>query len=394
MPTTLARTLDPLAAVQQIRPIIEEHAAHGEADRQVAPEVYEAMRDAGLFRMWVPKAFGGLETDPATAYRVFEDLSAIDGAVGWNLNQHQAVAGLATWLREGLSELFDSPDNIFAGVFWPPGSATEVPGGFRITNHVRFVSGGNRAKWMLAPVIVMDNGAPKIDPETGGPDFVAAIVPMSECTIHDTWRTMGMRATGSNDVTIDDVFVPSERAARVIRVSKERPAALANPFYGILPWPGVQAHAAVPIGIARAAVNRLVDLAQTKVPGFFEVTLRDRGLVQAQAAEAKALVESASVYLGATATAACASVDAGGLTTDQKVAMQLAASNCARSAMQAIGLVHQAAGTSAIRDEAGFEKLFRDANTITQHAAVQTARFESAGKVMFGLAPDWFPFQL
>lgn len=62
--------------------------------------------------------------------------------------------------------------------------------------------------------------------------------------------------------------------------------------------------------------------------------------------------------------------------------------------MLATNLVHQAAGTSAIRNEAGFEKLYRDANTITQHAAVQTARYESAGKVMFGLPTDWFPFNI
>jgi alkylation response protein AidB-like acyl-CoA dehydrogenase len=240
----------------------------------------------------------------------------------------------------------------------------------------------------------MDGGAPKLDPATGGPDFLACFVHMSEATARDTWRTMGMRATGSNDVDVRDVFVPHQRAAHVFAAPAERPPELANPIYGILPWPGVQAHAAVPVGIARAAVNKLVDLAATKVPNFFEVTLRDRGVVQAQAAEARALVDGASAYLATTAAAACDAVAEGRLTMDHKVAMQLAASNCASATMKAIGLVHQAAGTSAIRDEAGFERLFRDANTITQHAAVQTARYESAGKVMFGLQPDWFPFQL
>ena len=79
---------------------------------------------------------------------------------------------------------------------------------------------------------------------------------------------------------------------------------------------------------------------------------------------------------------------------DQKIPLQLSSSFCATATMQAMALVQQAAGTSLIRDEAGFEKLFRDANTIVQHAAVQTGRYESTGKVMFGLPSDWFPFNL
>jgi alkylation response protein AidB-like acyl-CoA dehydrogenase len=270
-----------------------------------------------------------------------------------------------------------------------------VPGGFRVTANVRFASGCHYARWMLVAAVVIVDGQPKLDPVTGAPDFLATFIAMDEGVVRDTWRTLGMRATGSNDVVVEDVFVPAHRAARVFAVPAERPAALASPIYGLVPWLGVQAHAAVPAGIARAAVNKLVALAQTKVPNFFEVTLRDRGVVQAQAAQARATVDAASAYLAATAGEAFDAIASGaGLSTDHKVAMQLAASNCATATMTAMALVHQAAGTSAIRDEAGFEKLFRDANTITQHTAVQTARYESTGKVMFGLPTDWFPFNL
>ena len=391
-PTPIA---DLLSRVESIRPIIEEHAERGEADRQLAPPVYEALRESGLLRLWVPARFGGYETHPAEAYRVFEALSEIDGAVGWNLNQHAAVSGMASWLRDGLDEIYEDPDAVFCGVFWPAGSAIEVAGGFKVSANVRFASGCKYSKWMLVAAVVMDGDQPKIDPETGGPDFLATWINMHEGQIKDTWRTMGMRATGSNDVVVDDVFVPNHRAARVFKVPSERPAALSNPLYGMIPWHGVQAHAAVPVGVARAAVKKLVHLAQTKVPNFFEVTLRDRGVVQAQAAQARALVDGASAYLGSTATAACDAIAAGRpFDNDLKIALQLSASNCASATMAATSLVQQAAGTSAIRDEAGFEKLFRDANTITQHAAVQTARYESTGKVMFGLQSDWFPFNI
>jgi alkylation response protein AidB-like acyl-CoA dehydrogenase len=395
--TTMERTTveNLLEKVEGIRPIIEEHAERGEADRQLAPAVYEALRESGLLRMWVPARYGGLETHPAEAYRVFEALSEIDGAVGWNLNQHAAVSGMASWLRDGLDEIYADPDAVFCGVFWPAGSAIEVPGGYRVSANVRFASGCRYARWMMVPAINMVDGQPKVDPATGAPDFLAMWINMSEGQVKETWRTMGMRATGSNDVAVNEVFVPSQRVAHVFAMPAERPSVLSNPLYGMIPWPGVQAHAAVPVGIARAAVKKLVHLAQTKVPNFFEVTLRDRGVVQAQAAQARATVDAASAYLGATATAACNAIAAGRpLDNDLKIALQLSASKCASAAITATSLVQQAAGTSAIRDEAGFEKLFRDANTITQHAAVQTARYESTGKVMFGLTSDWFPFNL
>jgi len=395
--TTIERTTvdDLFQRVERIRPIIEEHAQRGEANRQLAPQVYEALRDSGLLRLWVPARFGGLEAHPADAYRVFERLSEIDGAAGWNLNQHAAVCGLASWVWDGLDELFANPNAVFCGVFWPAGSAIEVPGGFNVSANVRFASGCAYADWMLVPAIVTENGQPKVDPVTGAPDFLATFIHMGEGEIADTWRTMGMRATGSNDVAVSNVFVPKHRVARVFAMPSNRPSAVSSPLYQMVRWIGVQAHAAVPVGIARAAVNKLIHLAQTKVPNFFEVPIRERGVVQAQAAEAKAIVDAASSYLASSASAAYAAIAAGEpFTNELKVPLQLSSSFCATATMQATSLVHQAAGTSSIRDEAGFEKLYRDANTITQHAAVQTARYESTGKVMFGLPSDWFPFNL
>jgi alkylation response protein AidB-like acyl-CoA dehydrogenase len=394
--TTLDRpaTTDLLARVEDIRPIIEEHAERGEAERKIAPPVYEALRDAGFLRIWVPKAFGGLELHPAEAYPIFEALSAIDGAVGWNLNQHAAVSAIVSWFTDAHTELWDSPDRSFAGVFWPAGAAQEVDGGFRVTATVKFASNSQFADWFLVPAVVMENGQPRIDPETGGPDFLATIVPIGDAQVSDTWHTMGMRATASNDAVVDNVFVPAERAVRVFR-PREVPQEVAGPVYRMLPWPGAQAHAAVPVGIARAAVGKLVKLAETKVPNFYETGLRDRQVAQYQVAEASALVEAASAYLGKTGTDAYDHVSTGApLTVEHKMACQQAVTFAGSATLKAMSLVHQAAGSSGMRQEAGFEKLFRDANTITQHAGLQTARFESVGRIMFGHEPDWFAFQL
>jgi alkylation response protein AidB-like acyl-CoA dehydrogenase len=156
----------------------------------------------------------------------------------------------------------------------------------------------------------------------------------------------------------------------------------------------VHAHAAVPVGIARAALRQAVELAATKVPNFLQVALKDKHVVQADLARARAQLESASVYLRHTMRTAMAAVEAGTFGAEEKISLQLSANHAASAAAEAMRLVHQTVGTTTVRDETGLARRFRDLHTITQHASVQPARWESAGKVMLGLESDWFPFAL
>ena len=391
--TTASPTLDVLARLEAIRPIIEEHATAGELHRDLAPEVFAAFRSSGLLRLAIPRSHGGLELNPVDTAEVFEAIGRIDGSAAWVLNQQYAVALLATWARAGIDELFADPDANFSGVFWPPGAAHKVDGGYRITSKVGFASGCSQAKWFLAPAVVMNGDEPVIDGETGQPDFLATVLPMSELEILDTWNTLGMRATGSNDVIISGVFVPDSRAARIFKLAP-RPAALANPLYALAPWPAITAHAAVPLGIAQAALDRAVELARTKVPNFMQVALQDKGVVQADLARARAVLEAARCYLRDAMAAAVVAVEADQFGTDHKISLQLSANNSAAAAEEAMRIVHRTVGTATVRDEAGMGRRYRDLNTITQHTSIQPARWESVGKVMFGLESDWFPFAL
>jgi len=120
-----------LREVERIRPILEECAAQAESERALPDRAYDAMVDAGLFRMLAPKALGGLELHPVEAYEVVEALARIDSAAAWNLNQSSATAAVAAWLpKEGGEELYArGPDTIFAGGFFPPGPSVRVAGG-------------------------------------------------------------------------------------------------------------------------------------------------------------------------------------------------------------------------------------------------------------------------
>ena len=108
---------DPLREVERIRPTLEECGAQAERDRRLPDAAYDAMLDAGLFRMLAPKAYGGLELHPGPALHVFEALSRIDSSAAWNLNLSAATAVFAAWLpKEGSDEIYArGPDTIFAG---------------------------------------------------------------------------------------------------------------------------------------------------------------------------------------------------------------------------------------------------------------------------------------
>lgn len=384
--------MDVLSNARELRGTIEAYAVQGEAERRLAPEVVAAMREAGLFRMWVPEAFGGLGTDHRHAYQVFEEISAADGSAGWVLNQSAAVSALAAMMSDGGEEIYADPDALFAGALWPPGTATEVDGGFRITNHNAFVSGVSYARWILTGAAVLRDGKAQTLPN-GMPYLITALLDPADTEVVDTWRTMGMRATGSNDVVVTDIFVPAQRTVSLF----DRPPLASwatHPLYQVPPWYGVQAHAATPLGIARAALEKLLVLADTKVPAFFQQPIRTRSLVQAQAAEALGHLEAAMGYLSDSMDQALNAVQTGRYGPKDKARLQISGAHAGRASQRALDLVHQAVGTSGMRDEAGFERLYRDGNTITQHATLQSARFEDAGKVLLGVESEWFPFLL
>jgi indole-3-acetate monooxygenase len=150
--------------------------------------------------------------------------------------------------------------------------------------------------------------------------------------------------------------------------------------------------AAPALGTARAAINALVALATKKTPAYTRSPLAERPLAQMQVARAEALLGAARAYLYEAVGDAFETASQGEfLTPSHKMAIQLVVSHAIRSAADAVDLVHQAAGSSAIRLEQPFERYFRDANVMTQRAFASASRFESVGKLMFGLPTDW-PF--
>jgi alkylation response protein AidB-like acyl-CoA dehydrogenase len=385
-----------LREVEHIRPILEACAAQAESERVLPDAAYDAMLDAGLFRMLAPKAFGGLELHPAQAHRVVEAVAGIDSAAAWNVNQSPGAAAVAAWLpKEGGEELYArGADTIFAGGFFPPGPSVRVEGGWRVTARTPFASGCQRAQWLAVPIVEVADDRSRFDPRTEDPPPLVAFVPRDEVDLLDTWHTSGMRGTWSADVVVDDVFVPDRRVA-FIDLARERAPAFSGPLYGLWPWVSIHGEAAVSIGIAAAAIDELVALATRKKPSYSRIPLHEREMAQHHAGRARGLVDASRAFLGAAISEAYADAERDGRYSEgAKLRCQLAACFGAEACAEAVDLVHEAAGTSAIRLEHGFERHHRDVHALTQHACKSYSRYEDVGKLLFGLPPSFWILDL
>jgi alkylation response protein AidB-like acyl-CoA dehydrogenase len=384
-------TTDLLRKVERLQPLIREHAAAAEANRRLSSEVYDAMYEAGLFGMLAPRAYGGLEVHPVEAMRVWEAVGRADPAAGWNLSMLQVIANFAAWLpAAGVRELFRDGIPTVAGGFNPPAAATRVEGGWRITGQIPFGSGCHNTRWLVMPAVEMDGDQPRVDPATGQPAPFAVLFPRTAATILDTWHTMGMRGTGSTDYAVRDLFVPAHLTLPVGPLTNPAPG-FEGPLYRMFPLTGPLGEATQSVAVAAAAVDAGVQLCKSKTPAFNATPVREQQLAQFQMGKAKARVEASRDTLYRAAEDAYAELEKSGtlLSVDGKIRLQLAVCFAAEACAEAVRFVNDATGSSSFRESQPFERHFRDAHVMLQHSDKSSARYASAGRLMFGLPTDW-----
>jgi indole-3-acetate monooxygenase len=384
-----------LDIVSRIGPIIQENAAIGERERRLSDTTVQALVDAGLFRLWLPHTFGGLELDPVIAMRVIEEVSRFDGAAGWNLQISVAFSLFLPWFPdEGVAEILTGkPDPVLGGTLFPPGRALRVKGGYRLTGRWPFISGCQHCSWFFTPALVVNEGKAAESPKDQAVQLLLAFR-AEDAEILDTWHTMGMRGTGSHDIAVQDIFVPDRRTA-IMAAPNTLATAFGGPLYRLSIWPAVAAVAPPALGIARAAIDGLVELSKNKTPQYTRTVLRETSVLQGQIANAEAHVGAGRAYLLESLREAWDTAQQGRtLNLEQKIKIQLATSYTVEAAVRAVDLVHQTAGSTAVRQEHAFERYFRDVHTISQNAFGSTSRYASVGKILVGLETDWEAFGL
>jgi alkylation response protein AidB-like acyl-CoA dehydrogenase len=212
------------------------------------------------------------------------------------------------------------------------------------------------------------------------------LTPMQAMEIFDdTWTVGGLRGTGSHDVVVRDVFVPTDYGSRFTD-----PHVLPEYRYRIPPFsrviPGLGAMA---LGIARTAIETFGEIAGAKTPQRTTQMLRNNHGAQVRAFQAESLVRSARLFLFDSLDELWSSlITTGGVTIEARADVRLAASHAVASAVQAVDLLYIGAGASSLYASCPLERAFRDVHAITLHIGVHPRVMETTGRVLFGLEPD------
>ncbi|MGV9801378.1 acyl-CoA dehydrogenase family protein [Mycobacterium sp. NPDC003449] len=177
---------------KDLQPLLRRYTADGEVNRQMADEVIAALTDAGLFRLFTPRRFGGYAGRTRTLAEVTEALAEADGSAAWVVNIAAGGAwGAAHAGPRTQEEVFGSNPDVRVSGSNQPIQARRVQGGIRVDGRWPYASGSPHADWAAIGIGVPgDNGDPF------SPHF--ALVPRSQMSIDDTWNTAGMRGTGSH----------------------------------------------------------------------------------------------------------------------------------------------------------------------------------------------------
>jgi alkylation response protein AidB-like acyl-CoA dehydrogenase len=386
-----ASRIDYVARAEALAPRIAAAAAQMERERRLLPEILDALHEAGLFRLLLPRSQNGAEIDPRTHFRVIEAIAKADASTAWCLGQAGGCAMTAAYLEPVVArKIFGSdPRAVLAWGPDPKAKAIVDGDGYRVTGTWAFNSGGRHATWLGAhgPVYEADGTTLRRHPD-GTRVERTMLVPAADVTWTDIWNVTGLRGTASDAYSLTDHFVRHDHSITrdFTQECRER-----GPLYRLSAMMLYEvAFSGVALGIARGALESFVDFARTKIPRGTRSPIRDNGVVQSGLAQAEAAIGAARAYLLNVIDANWQSVQAPGsaYTVERRMALRLAATHAIHQARDAVDFAYNAAGASAIFDSHPLERRFRDIHTVTQQLQGRSAHFETVGAWMLDGQPD------
>ena len=391
----------PLEAARRLAPLVRENADRIDADRELPKPVFQALADAGLYLMCVPRACGGPEIDFPTYLQVIEALGQADASTAWTVSQGANWACYSARMsRAAVREIWiDTPRSVVANTPAPTVKGVVVPGGFRISGRQPFSTGCRHASWIAAHVQVVEDG--QVRQRGGKPEARYCLIPAAQVELLDTWHTKGMRGTGTHSFEVRDVFVPEERTV----FSVDPPLVSPGPRYKIPTTLGFGAgDGMAALGLARNCINAFYEVAGAKAPRNLTGLLRDQSISQVAVGQAEAAVRSGRAFLLQAAHdiwGEATSTDEPTVSLDARTQLRLAATHAIRLAAGIVESLYTACGATVVFEgpvhaeedparRAGhlLHRLFHDMHVITQHSQGRIAHYELVGKHCLGLQID------
>jgi alkylation response protein AidB-like acyl-CoA dehydrogenase len=380
MPTDADRIL---WAVRDLAPSLAARSDEIEFARTLPPDLVPKLASIGLFRMLVPRSHGGLEIDFPHSVDILTELAAIDGALGWTVMIGCETPQLFALLpRKVYDQIYSGgPDVICAGAFAPQGTAETVDGGYRINGRWAFASGSGHAGWLFGRCVVVRDGKPAPGFPEGSPLTRCAVMPASQWQILDTWRTLGMRGTGSNDFTVKDAFVAEDWTFDLFFGQP----CLGGPLFASSVLQFSMHIGAVALGIAEAALGDLIALASTNKKRLYaSSSMADSQLFQYHLGHAEADAQAARALLKMRVQNYWEKALNSSVTFADSTPVLQTVGWVVETSARVVDACYQAGGGSALYDSSPLQRRLRDIHTLTQHASTQEGVFATAGAIRLG----------
>ncbi|MBY4011749.1 oxidoreductase [Rhodococcus fascians] len=375
-----------LVNVRALLPELKKGASENERARRLSDDTVDALRRAGAFRVAAPTRFGGLESGLRTMLDVSAAVAEGDGGASWvttlsNVN-HWA---LGLFSERAQAEVYaDGPDVIISGVVSPTAVAKPVEGGYRVSGQWPYASASLHSTWSTGGVVIEDEDGSVMDQGM-------ALIPRSDYRVDDTWYVAGMRASGSNTVVAEDVFVPEHRMLSMMGafsgsyVAERTDSAFARSAFGpmlVMVLVGPQ------LGMGRAALELVRTKAAEKSLAY---TVFDRQAdsvaFQMMVAEAALKIDTAHLHAYRAADDVMRWADAAeypDLLSRARVRGD--AATALRSINEALNILLDATGAGAFADVNALQRIWRDSNVGARHAVMlPRVSIETYGKALLGV---------
>lgn len=383
--------MEMLDRARALVPKLRGRAAVTEEKRTLPSETERDLHEAGLFRILQPKRVGGSELDYVALVDFADVMALADASVAWNLTNlasHHWMLGMFD--RRAQDAIWnDNPDTLIASSFiFPAGRARRAKGGYVLSGRWPFSSGVNSSAWnMLAGIVASDD-------EADGVEYRVFLLNKADYRIIDTWTSTGLRGTGSNDVQVEEVFVPEHMTLAVRDVAGgPTPGSAVNPspLYTIpvfALFPFVLSGAA--LGNAQACLDDYVGNARHRASTYNRTRLGDLQTTQIKVAEASAKIDAARLIMRRTCIAAMADAQRGYVPTmAEKVKCRRDGAYSVNLCTEAVSLLFAASGARGLYTAGALQRQFRDAHAINAHIAFNfDAAGTNYGRVMLDLPSD------
>ncbi|QDW41474.1 acyl-CoA dehydrogenase [Bradyrhizobium sp. KBS0727] len=372
--------IDLVERARALQPLIAGDADEIERTRRLTPAVTSALIENGLYRSLLPQSLGGSEAPLETFMQMEEEIAKADASTAWCLGQCSVCAMTAAYLDpDAANEVFNTAPGILA---WGAiaHEVQAVPGGYKASARWDFASGSRQASWLGAHVRVVEADGTQRRKKDGSPEIRTILFPMASATMYDVWDVIGLKGTGTDSYSVDNLFIPEKFAAL-----RDDPTALREngPLYKLTTnMVFSMGFGATSLGVARATLDAATDLARGKTPQGLKA-MRDNNAVQGLIGRTEATLRAARAYLYSTAGEVWRDLSRGDPLSEQhRIALRIAATWTIHQSAAVVDTAYHMAGATAVFAANRFERRFRDMHAIAQQIQARDTHYEDAGKAI------------